>query len=1209
MPLVGDWEGKKMLVSGRSKPERKDFRGFVGDLYSTILKRLEALTRIGSQGPARFLGALGHYGFVLDIGDFPVLRLRRFRREEEEAALFLGETAGLGVPREQGRPSFRIQRLFEHRRATSRKASIVGGPAGTAFGREGADTGQVPLVMGVPTERVEGGFAQDYRTLPHALASDEMVVVRRALGEGRFIRGTGTRPGLSGVEPGFVDAGKASLLQGSFALPITSSGSGMLVARGGYGGRGGGRRGSIRRQQFGRQGYQIGVSQARSAPGGRVSLLPEARETGRERFIGGIEPYVGSALSDLPFLTDLVSDFYPAVNTGLLASGAGVETLGKGDAQSLLARLTYEPTGAWGIPADLLRIEAPETSTFVILRKALQNLEPADYISGLRGISAPPARTSASLSGVLAPPIATARRGVLAPVPTRDYGLAHRAEESASRTSEERRVGIPLQEGWVVPAQDVSVPHAFVVRKFHGRFGGLSGFVPPHPVGRVPFGFGEEGSKVSPSDLVVISLIASASGFRRYLSSELASLPAVPTTGALGGSRLERAFRLRLAQPLSGGVSFAPKVSDAIAYIFARNLGASGVCLGLFEQMGRLEKEAGATFEPVPAFAEFEPVFVRLLRHSYIRGVAEQGERLGEMASLLGHVQGRERIAHGSLRGSKFHPYGRTLGARGERGIVFAGLGASRQALEFAGHRGESRSVLGGARREGSVYSRSGSADLGPYPNLALELDEIERVFLSLRKQFSVLGGELPKVGVVPAQRYAKAGESGVVREDRAVPWPSVYYPGEKYRAMGLSQALGLVAEREGFPSGASRVGVAPSFYAVPEGFEHVLVSLRGLSAVSDTPIATWVAGGDGVREHGRRGVLRAGPRGAIAQRQGLSSDYSTAYSVRSDAGRHLTGSRGTPVLRPFAPDANALVFSGGRAVFAGQARVAPSGITSERVTVTYPEDLLLFGGQSEAGLARSRTLGGGFDFSIINLLPRVFGSRWVGGEEDARRSFTAPGRGFLSPRGGARVPSFNLKPGEDTLLALLAFAPSSTGKGFAQVKEETSAEGFSRFLDTRREGGGATRMTSSEAKSPMVVIKPQPVEGKLPGIPEESEVFEWSMENVSFGGGGSPVNVASGSPGLFGQMAGSQVKILGTKGFEPALGGSMPLISQGGGSQASVALASRTQGAPKGGSPSEEKKPSEATTPVDLDVLAIEMAERIMDRIRREKERRGHYG
>jgi hypothetical protein len=278
-------------------------------------------------------------------------------------------------------------------------------------------------------------------------------------------------------------------------------------------------------------------------------------------------------------------------------------------------------------------------------------------------------------------------------------------------------------------------------------------------------------------------------------------------------------------------------------------------------------------------------------------------------------------------------------------------------------------------------------------------------------------------------------------------------------------------------------------------------------------------------------------------------------------------------------------------------------------VTVTYPEDLLLFGRQSETGLARSLTLGGAFDFSLVNLLPRVFGSRWVGGEEDARRSFIAHSRGFVSPGGGARVPFFNFEPGEKTLLALLAFGPSSTGKGFARVKEETSAERFSRFLDARREGGGATRTISSEPESPRVVIKPQPVEGKLPGIPEESEVFEWHMENLSFGGGGSSPHLSSGSFGFFGQTAGSEIKILGAKGFEPALGGSMPLISQGGGSQASVALASKTQGAPKGGSPSEEKKPSEATTPVDLDVLAIEMAERIMDRIRREKERRGYYG
>jgi hypothetical protein len=278
-------------------------------------------------------------------------------------------------------------------------------------------------------------------------------------------------------------------------------------------------------------------------------------------------------------------------------------------------------------------------------------------------------------------------------------------------------------------------------------------------------------------------------------------------------------------------------------------------------------------------------------------------------------------------------------------------------------------------------------------------------------------------------------------------------------------------------------------------------------------------------------------------------------------------------------------------------------------VTVTYPEDLLLFGRQSETGLARSLTLGGAFDFSLVNLLPRVFGSRWVGGEEDARRSFIARGRGFVSPGGGARVSFFNLEPGEETLLALLTFASFSTRKGFALVKEETSAERFSRFLDARREGGGATRTISSEPESPRVVIKPQPVEGKLPGIPEESEVFEWHMENLSFGGGGSSPHVSSGSFGFFGQTAGSEIKILGAKGFEPALGGSMPLISQGGGSQASVALASKTQGAPKGGSPSEEKKPSEATTPVDLDVLAIEMAERIMDRIRREKERRGYYG
>lgn len=144
----------------------------------------------------------------------------------------------------------------------------------------------------------------------------------------------------------------------------------------------------------------------------------------------------------------------------------------------------------------------------------------------------------------------------------------------------------------------------------------------------------------------------------------------------------------------------------------------------------------------------------------------------------------------------------------------------------------------------------------------------------------------------------------------------------------------------------------------------------------------------------------------------------------------------------------------------------------------------------------------------------------------------------------------------------------------------------------------------SATAGEPARIVRPERVEARTPGLPEESVILEMSLWDT---GPAGPVVGPGTAPSL-----GGLIRTGETPG--PALRG-LPLVAPAVSAVATQAMMSRRSEGPTARptrTPDAQAPAagSEAagSQPIDLDVLAIEMAERILRRMKRDKERRGHH-
>ena len=1268
LPLVGDWNAEKMLLSGRSSPKHKEFRGLVGNLHVRLLKRLEGLSRVGAPGISRFFGGTGYYGFVLDLDEFPLLRLRRFRPEAEEPILYPGEERTLLTSRKSGRSHHKIPKPLLHRPASLGKDVFVRTRVPGRLTGERFEAGQEMKVAGASVGGVESGHEYAQRALFYTPVGEERVVVRPSPGDRAFVSGS--------EAPSVFPVGRDIAFHESFVMPTASLGSTVLVTKRSFLTKEGLKLKTSTGLPLQRRGYRTGVHHGSKTSEGSTTVLQEAVET----YKGGVYPGFSLRLPDDTFRAEVLTpDFYPALNIDLLGSEGKRVTL-SGAVPTVLGGLAYEGLGAQSGVRGLLRMEMPETLTLIILRKALETLESEGRRVEQTKRALSSARPSLSRSTMFfAPatpvfPSAVIRAGY---GERRHYGVASRAHEGVSSFVQEGRKEVASNESVVLYQEKAFVPYGLVFVQPRGVSEGFSVFPTPYSVTRASAWLGAQGLGLSASDLILRSFLASAGGLKGYLSSSVWLTRTVRKPAPDTGSRFERGRVLDVDESLVRGVISELSIGSGIDRIFARGLGIRGLGQSALDYRLVAGGSPRGGYERIPVFGEFEPIFVRLLRRFYLSGGARHEEEpLKVGLSSSSRAKALEVTTHARLAGPRIGLTGPSLVRRGRVSFDQRGVRVSERLLDITVTQPVAALPLMAGGGGWGAYpelagAELGSTSLGAYRALAGELDELERVFLSLRKHFSVLRGVLSETGdVVPYGGYGRTGSIGFAREGGAVPisfGSASRSGGARYVGRGTSKQEDRVGRVEGFASNLIHGGIVPGYVAVSDSLEQVLIFLQRKGG----PIGSFMGSAAMGLPESERGGVR-GFFSGLGQDLGiirlLNRDYTAQLATRTEA--KMAGFRGggaggigspapsrgvvSPTLtllerieKPFVVPARETLDRMGAshadyrtqtkgAGFRGEGVggigspalsrwvvsptltlleriekpwVVPAWDTSERIPVTYPERLLFRAGHMAVPYAGVSGVMNLLEFSFVKISPPYLGERFshmghANLDEQGPPSVTLSGR-----RQTFRVPSLVLDTAKDPEMGLLFFAPIRTRKGESGYGEGTSAERFSGFFDRVREAGAGAREASSEVGSSRVVVKPQAVEGKLPGIPEKAEVFEWEMEKVSFGGGRTPLNVSSDSFGLFRDMVGTEVRVVRAEGIEPALGGSLPLISQGGGLQASVALASKAQGAPKGGSPAEEKKSSQATSPVDLEVLAIEMAERIMERIRREKERRGNYG
>jgi len=132
--------------------------------------------------------------------------------------------------------------------------------------------------------------------------------------------------------------------------------------------------------------------------------------------------------------------------------------------------------------------------------------------------------------------------------------------------------------------------------------------------------------------------------------------------------------------------------------------------------------------------------------------------------------------------------------------------------------------------------------------------------------------------------------------------------------------------------------------------------------------------------------------------------------------------------------------------------------------------------------------------------------------------------------------------------------------------------------------------------------VRAERVEALPPGLPEEPVTLSLSAEMAP-----GPVVGPGGAPPLTGLIQS------GASPVGPSFAGSWPLVAPALSAVAAQAMLSSRREAPARASqpaagPAESSAPSGGAQAIDLDALAMEMAERILRRMKREKERRGYH-
>jgi hypothetical protein len=1112
-------------------------------MHRAVLRRLFALSALERFGLGRPFGGITSYNFVLDLEDFPLLRLRKPIFEREEADWSFDHGRVLPFARKLARSGHRIVKGARQGWGLQGVEQRGFGETMTSDGQQIETPGETEVEDKVGAGAI-AGYKPAYRFLRGVGTGAKRVVVRPERGDRVFVRGAEMPylPAGNTPESGEV-RGDSALLQSPLSFSALPD-RGLLVTGHPFSTtREKGQVAAATRPHFDWKGYGLGFQQKQKLSRVSDAFVPEAGEVVVSKDHVLLPPLTLPSPS-LQFPQLLVSDFYPALNLDapqLASSGLGLH---KGTMQNLARRAGHGERGLQGQFQELLRMAMPEALTLVILRKALEGLEREGrgLVSKDLGFFT---KMSRGLFGQEAEGAST--RGIYEAGQVPRY-TAFAYERLALRET-------PVHAGRTVRGGETHTATGDIrdllrisERRGAGH-GGLSVSVFPLSFEVLAQMVGE-GFGLSPSDLILLPLLSSVRTSRGHLSTQ-------------------------------------PQFSRAM--------------MGSWSQQALL---GGSTFGA--PFEQFEPIFIHLLRRSYLsEGGAQEEELLKPLSPRFGKPS-RSRTARDSGFVAHKPPVFRTPQRFGGESDVVRTVGRAPTALQGSkrprGFVPPHRFVVSGLPWQALYLQSAGlgalHGDFGePYYSstryrepFASELDEVERVFLNLRKQFSVLGSQWGEAGKTPWQGLgsSRVGDAfapkhgglprGVGLGGRAFAEP---YPARVTfdAGMGFEGRVGAMPHVTGSGAGSSSHSLK-AYPSISSAFEPVLLALHR----SALPFE---ADDRGMGAEGVRRLKGGGGRGFVSALRGASrigGVFSQVYSVGQVNTSAIMAREATGGAKASKPD------------------LAPFE------AFAYPELLLALTRRAFANSAVSRKNAERFWFSNLSHGVPV-------GAFDLQLmrplvELQTPARRFSRGRVVSRALGAKTGALEDAEMRLLVLAPLAGERGLLSSTEEALAgTRFSRFLEKGREAGAGAEEVSSQVDSTRGVVKPHTIEGVLPGIPEKPQVFEWDMEKVSLGGGGSPLDVSSDSLGFFQDMVGSQPRILGTKGSELALGGSLPLISQGGGSQASVALASKAQGAPKGGSPSEEKRSSETTSPVDLDVLAIEMAERIMDRIRREKERRGHYG
>lgn len=243
-------------------------------------------------------------------------------------------------------------------------------------------------------------------------------------------------------------------------------------------------------------------------------------------------------------------------------------------------------------------------------------------------------------------------------------------------------------------------------------------------------------------------------------------------------------------------------------------------------------------------------------------------------------------------------------------------------------------------------------------------------------------------------------------------------------------------------------------------------------------------------------------------------------------------------------------------------------------------------GAREAAGEAGSRGGAGAIPAGTMWFIQRTLGR--------ALRGLPPEAWGEPGAQGGAS----GLVPAD--LAGLLGIVPVSSRVAQAEATEAGRRPGRTDGAAGDLLFSPGTGATTAESRT----IRPERVEVRAPGLPEEPVTLELSLGDA---GPAGPVVGPGMAPSL-----GGLVRTGETPG--PALRG-LPLVAPLVSVVASQAMMSRRSEGPAArpartpdAQASAGGGQGEGSQPIDLDVLAMEMAERILRRMKRDKERRGHH-